>query len=265
MNEKTKYQIMKNRELLKGYHSGYVGVEQTDQEQKLAGIPSLKRKQSKQIIPLPTEFHKLEMSGDIWDLIGQRESRRKYAKKPLTLRELSFLLWTTQGVRRMAGRNNPVTFRNVPSAGSRHPLETYLFVNHVDGLKKGIYHYLPGEHELEVWGARDDFDAELTRALCGQYFAATAPVLFVWSALPYRTEWRYGLQASKYILLDAGHTCQNLYLSCESIGCGVCAIGAYDQDYLDELLGFEPGPSGEPDYECVVYAASVGKQRVDLE
>lgn len=259
MNNKTKYDIMKNREILKGYHSGYVGAEKTDQEQKLLPIPPLKPKNGKAAIKLPVEFQNLSISGDIWDLIMRRETRRKFDARPLALGELSFLLWATQGLRKMAGREHPVTFRNAPSAGSRHPLETYLFVNRVEGLKKGVYHYLPSNHELEVWDDQADFDAELARALCGQLFASTAPVLFVWSALPYRTEWRYGMQASKYILLDAGHVCQNLYLACESIGCGVCSIGAYDQDYMDELLGFEPGPSSEPTYECTVYAAAVGK------
>lgn len=259
MHDKTKYQIMKNREFLKGYCSGDAGTEKTDQEQNLPGIPCLKKKSRRPVIGLPAEFDQLNISGDIWDLIMRRQSRRKYAPSALSLNELSFLLWAVQGIRKVAGHKNPVTFRSVPSAGSRHPLETYLFANRVYGLQKGIYHYLPGEHALEVWDLDSNYDAPLTRALCGQRFAAAAPVLFVWSALPYRTEWRYGLKASKYILLDAGHMCQNLYLACESIGCGACAIGAYDQDFMDELLGFAPGPSAEPQYECTVYAASVGK------
>ncbi len=261
MNDRTKYQIMKEREFLKGYHSGDAGAEKTDQEQKLPSIPSLKKRRSQQTIALPVEFDRLGISSDIWDLIMRRQSRRRYAPEAVSLYELSFLLWATQGIRKFAGHKEQVTFRSVPSAGSRHPLETYLFANHVAGLSRGLYHYLPGEHVLELWDPAQDYEAELTRALCGQHFAATAPVLFVWSALPYRTEWRYGLKASKYILLDAGHMCQNLYLACESIGCGACAIGAYDQDHMDELLGFAPGPSVDPQYECVVYAAAVGRVR----
>lgn len=259
MNEQTKYVIMKNRELLKGYQGSDVGAEPTDQEQKLPSISCLKAEKGTKTIALPLEFRDIPMSGNIWTLIGERESRRQYTEEKISLLELSFLLWSTQGVRKFAGRKNPVTFRNVPSAGSRHPLETYLFVNHVDGLQKGIYHYLPREHQLEIWEEREDFEEELTQALCGQHFASQAPVLFVWSAIPYRTEWRYGQKAAKYILLDAGHVCENLYLACEAIGCGTCALGAYDQDGLDELLGFAPGPSGEIEYECAVYAAPVGK------
>lgn len=260
MNEKTQYEIMQNRQLLKGYHTGDVTAEPTDQQQKLPSISCLQAKKAEHTIPLPMNFEELTLKGNIMDLISGRESRRQYAEEPISILELSFLLWSTQGVRRFAGHKNPVTFRNVPSAGSRHCFETYLFVNQVETLEKGIYHYLPGKHELEIWEARNDYEEELTQALCGQTFASKAPVLFTWSAIPYRMEWRYGLKAAKYLLVDAGHVCENLYLSCEALGLGTCAIGAYDQDHFDELLGFKPGPSAEKDYQCVVYAAPVGRQ-----
>lgn len=151
MNDKTRYEIMKNRELLKGYHAADAGAEETDQQQKLPSIPCLQEKRETDTIPLPTDYASLSFSGNIMELISGRESRRTYADAPLSLLELSFLLWSTQGVRRFAGHKNPVTFRNVPSAGSRHSFETFLFVHQVEGLKKGIYHYLPQEHELEFW------------------------------------------------------------------------------------------------------------------
>jgi len=86
-----------------------------------------------------------------------------------------------------------------------------------------------------------------------QPFVGQAAACFIWSAVPYREEWRYGTQAAKGILLDAGHVCQNLYLACESIGCGTCAIAAYRQEELDRFLGLD----GED--ELVVYLAPVGK------
>lgn len=263
MNDKTKYAIMKNRELLKGYHAKDAGSEETDQQQKLPSISCLQAPIGTPTIKLPADYESLSQQMTLYDLLKSRESRRKYADQPLSLLELSFLLWSTQGIRRFAGHQNPVTFRNVPSAGSRHTFETYLFVNQVEGLKKAIYHYLPESHALELWEERDDFDKELTDALCGQHFAASAPVLFVWASLPYRMEWRYGLKAAKYLLIDAGHVCENLYLAGEAIGLGTCALGAYDQDRLDDLLGFAPGPSAEKNYICTVYCASVGKKISD--
>ena len=131
MNETTKYQLMKNRELLKGYHAGDAGAEETDQQQKLPSISPMKEKIGKGTISLPKDFQELTVQGNLLELIAERKSRRQYQEKPLTLLELSYLLWATQGVRNMAGHKNPVTFRNVPSAGSRHPFETYLFISRV--------------------------------------------------------------------------------------------------------------------------------------
>ena len=260
MNDKTKYEIMRNRELLKGYQASDVGAEKPDQAQGLPSVPSLLKKKGTKTVSLPVDFRRLSCSGTMMELLQARESRRKYGEEALSLLELSFLLMSTQGIRHYAGHKNPVTFRYVPSAGSRHAFETYLFVNHVEGLKQAVYHYLPESHELELWDDRPDFQDELSDALCGQRFAAEAPVLFAWAAIPYRMEWRYGLKAAKYLLIDAGHVGENLYLACEAIGCGTCAIGAYDQERMDELLGFMPGPSADQDYMCTVYAAPVGKQ-----
>lgn len=261
MNDKTKYEMLRQREMMKGYNTADVGAEPSDQEQKLPFPQPLKAGRGGEVLPLPLDFENIVSDANLSALIQGRESRRTYTEEPVTLAELSFLLWATQGVRRFAGRQKQVTFRNVPSAGSRHPFETYLFISRVESLKPGIYHYLPSCHGLELWEDKPDYAEELTAALGGQKFAATAPVTFVWSVIPYRTEWRYGRKAHKYILIDAGHMCENLYLACEAAGLGTCAIGAYDQDLLDELLGFAPGPSGEQDCEYAVYAAPVGKAK----
>lgn len=259
MNEATKYKVLSQREMMKGYTSAYVTAEATDQQQKLPFPAPVKEEKGTAKIRLPLDFEDVILLRNLFELIQSRESCRVYQEQSLSLKELSFLLWSTQGVRRFAGRSKQVTFRNVPSAGSRHPFETYLFIQNVEGIKPGIYHYLPQGHDLELWEDKADYSKDLAEALHGQEFAAKAPVTFVWSVIPYRTEWRYGLQSHKYMLLDAGHVCENLYLACEAIGCGTCAIGSYNQELLDELLGFEPGPSAEKGYEFAVYAAPVGK------
>lgn len=247
--------------MMKGYTSADAKAEKTDQQQKLPFPLPLQEAKGTKRMELPMDFQGVVQRKDLFALLQQRESCRTYGEEPLSLRELSFLLWATQGVRHFAGRQNQVTFRNVPSAGSRHPFETYLFIRNVDGVTPGIYHYLPAIHGLEIWEENPDYQEELTKALCGQEFAGTAPVTFVWGVIPYRSEWRYGLKSHKYMLVDAGHLCENLYLACEAIGCGACAIGAYDQELLDELLGFTPGPSVEQNYQFAVYGAAVGKRK----
>jgi SagB-type dehydrogenase family enzyme len=66
--------------------------------------------------------------------------------------------------------------------------------------------------------------------------------------------WRYSQRGYRYLHLDAGHVCQNLYLSAESVGCGVCAIAAF----LDEEINPAMGIDGENEF--VIYVATVGKK-----
>jgi SagB-type dehydrogenase family enzyme len=185
--------------------------------------------------------------------IARRASRRSYAPSPLSLEELSFLLWATQGIRQKPGQGHAL--RTVPSAGCRHALETYLAILNIREVAPGIYRYLPLEHEMLFEFSEDHLAVKLIEALFGQSFPATAAVTFVWTALPQRMEWRYGLASHKVIALDAGHVCQNLYLACEAIGAGTCAIAAYDQTAMDRLLRID----GEEEF--TIYLAPVGKQR----
>jgi len=184
------------------------------------------------------------------EAIKNRESRRIYTGDPLSLQELSFLLWAVQGVRFIAGGN---AFRNVPSAGCRHALETYLTIFNVEDVEPAVYRYLPLTHELLLEFEESDLKEKMTKATFGQSFAGQSAVTFIWTAIPYRMEWRYGLDSHKVIAMDAGHVGQNLYLACEAINAGTCAIGAYDQEYFDELLRLD----GEEEF--VIYAAPVGK------
>jgi len=189
---------------------------------------------------------------DLVEAIGRRRSRRKYSERFLKVEELAFLLWATQGQRKPDGQSP--FFRTVPSAGARHSFETYLFICRVETIPRGLYRYLPLTDELVlIYPTADQDKLELTRALMGQKFAADSAVLFVWTTLPGRMEWRYLQAAHRVILLDAGHVCQNLYLACEAIQAGTCAIAAYDQEALDELIRVD----GEEQF--TIYLAPVGK------
>jgi len=188
----------------------------------------------------------------ILETIKRRKSHRRFTEEPLTLEELSFLLWSTQGVRETDGIRS-ATWRTVPSAGARHPFETYLVANRVNGLNPGLYRYLPLEHKVFFLYADSELPAKLSEGSRGQAFVGQGAVVFIWTVIPYRAEWRYNIVAPKMIALDAGHLCQNLYLASESIGAGTCAIGAYDQDKMDAILDVD----GKDEF--VIYAAPVGK------
>ena len=188
---------------------------------------------------------------DITEAIVRRQSHRRFRSESLSLEELAFLLWATQGIRHVVRPG--VAVRTVPSAGSRHALETYLLVQNVERVEPGIYRYLPVEHQLLRVSSPDGLAEKIVPATLGQRFIATAPVVFVWTTVPYRMEWRYSIAAHRVIAMDAGHVCQNLYLAVSAIGAGTCAIAAYHQQLMDELVGVDG------DEEYVIYLAPVGK------
>ena len=257
MSDNMKLRLMELRQLIKAYEDREED-EPSDQEQGLPQPPLSKDCYGKKLIPLARNFDKVLKNNSFLELINSRTSKRKYTQETITLEELAFLLWSTQGVKEVLG-NNKATRRTVPSAGARHPFETYVLVNQVEGLTKGLYHYLALDHKLEFIKEIDQQSDRITEAAWGQAFLGNAAVDFIWTVIPYRCEWRYTLDAHKYILLDAGHVCQNLYLASEAIGCGTCAIGAYDQKLTDALLDLDSNPSYDNDNEFVVYLASVGK------
>jgi SagB-type dehydrogenase family enzyme len=203
-------------------------------------------------LALPPVDSEVLSQRDLYTCLKQRRSRRNWAEAGLTLGELSFLLWATQGVQRIFGRDYS-TFRPVPSGGARHPFETYLAASRVQGLTPGLYRYAPLEHALCLLRETAALARPITDATLGQEFVGNAPVVFIWSCVPYRGEWRYHIAAHKTMLLDAGHLCQNLYLACEAIRCGTCAIAAYDQRLMDALVGIDG------DEEFVVYLAPAGR------
>ena len=205
------------------------------------------------IIPLPGRESWTIPPCDLEEAIARRESRRRFLPSPLTREELAFFLWSTQGVRALL--HEAAVLRTVPSAGCRHPFETYLAVFRVEDLAPGLYRYLPLDHALVLEKTPELLSARVTAAARGQGFAGGAAVTFFWTALPERTEWRYGEASYKVIALDAGHLCQNLYLACEAVGAGTCAIAAYDQELADDLLGVDG------DDEFTIYLAPVGKVR----
>ncbi len=209
-----------------------------------------------QLIPLPTPSGLVLPDMGLKAAIERRCSVRAYREQPLNLAELSYLLWLTQGVKEVTKR--PVTLRTVPSAGARHAFETYLLVNRVEGIEPGVYRFVATQHALTplapahlVQGSWCD---EITHACLDQKQIPGSAVTFLWVAVPERMTWRYVERGYRYLLLDAGHVCQNLYLAAEAIGCGVCAIAAYDDDLLNAALDLD----GENLF--AIYAASLGKR-----
>jgi SagB-type dehydrogenase family enzyme len=193
-------------------------------------------------LPAPRGFRGLSLE----DAVETRRSVRDYAAEPLSAEEFSRLLHAAQGV--TARRQG---LRAAPSAGALYPIELYAVVHDVAGLEPGIYHYAVQEHELELL-QRGDFRTAVMQAGLWQDFLGQASVCFVLSAIFQRTRWKYRERTYRYVLLEAGHVGQNLYLAAASMGLGACAVGAFLDDEFNDLLGLD----GKE--EAVLYVISAG-------
>ena len=256
--EIQKQLIAKGRDFMHGYRDNdpYEEDFESDQDLKLPQPPLVKAPMAKDgnRIALTKDFSQLPMLHNLPQLIESRRSARIYTQEKMTLEQLSFLLWACQGVKSIRGKSY-ATLRTVPSGGARHPFETYLIIRKVDNLKPGVYHYLPLEHQLEFLHEIENLDETVNESLCGQSWAAKANVLFYWSMVPYRAEWRYGIYAHRVALMDAGHMAENLYLACTGIGLGCCAIGAFSDELCNELFTL----NGEEEF--MLYVVPVGTVR----
>jgi SagB-type dehydrogenase family enzyme len=186
------------------------------------------------------------------EAMDRRVTLRRYGEEGITLEELAYLLWYTQGVRAVTDR--PITLRLVPSAGARHAFETYLLINKVAGLEPGLYRYIALEHALIFLELGEAINEVLTHACLDQKQIKTSAVTFFWVAVAERMTYRYGERGYRYLHLDAGHICQNLYLAAEAIRCGVCAIGAFHDAQVNAALQL----NGEALF--AVYGASLGRR-----
>ncbi len=200
------------------------------------------------LISLPSPD--LENETDLWKVFKRRRSFREFTAAPLTPEELSNLLWATQGI---TEKSFPSSYRTAPSAGALHPIDSYLVINRIEGLKPGIYFLRVDEFSLELRN-EGDFSAEISHAALEQTMAGAAAVVFVWVAVIRRSSHKYRQRAYRYIYLDCGHIAQNLYLAATALNLGCCGVAAFFDDELNSLIGVDGRE------ETAIYMAAVGKK-----
>ena len=228
--------------------------------------PTFQRPVSKDtiIIDLPETNSETAPKADFFSCTNSRISRRVYTDKPFSLFELSFLLWCTQGVKKViggywkylkdgSGRNY---LRPVAAGGCVNSYETYLVINNMSEVDSGVWRYLPLTHQIAYVKKVDNLPQRIsdtfTNPSQNQSYAAKAAVVFFWACIPYRGEWLGADLSHKNMLIDLGHISHQLYLAAEALDCDCCAIGGYYQDKADELVGVD----GEDEF--TVFCASVG-------
>jgi SagB-type dehydrogenase family enzyme len=187
------------------------------------------------------------LQASLFKALSARRSRRDYGNA-IAIQELADLLWACQGITARAGK---LGLRTAPSAGALYPLETYLLVLEAEGLPKGTYHFNCEEFSLELL-REGDFSKDMAEACLNQQFMGRAGVDICWSAIFRRSMNKYGHRGMRYILMDAGHACQNLLLAAEALRLAACPVGAFFDEEVNALFDLD----GEE--ESAVYCTSIG-------
>lgn len=196
-------------------------------------------------LKLPEPRLKSEVS--LEETLLHRRSVREYANVPLTIEDISQLLWAAQGITTEWGG------RTAPSAGALYPLEVYLVVGNVENLAPGVYKYKPERHELVK--VRDgDVRRELTKAALGQTWIKEGAIDIVIAAVYERTTKKYGDRGVRYVHMEAGHAAQNIYLQAVALNLSMVTVGAFYDDHVKDIMGM-------PEDEVPLYVIPVGRKK----
>ena len=198
--------------------------------------------QKDELISLPLPDTKGVVS--LETIMINRRSIRHFKNKPLSLKQVSQLLWSAQGITDTRG------FRTAPSAGGLYPLEIYLFAGDVDGLSDGIYRYIPESHKIRII-KKGDLRDELCNAALKQSSIRQAPASIMISGVLKRTTVKYGKRGPQYVCIEVGHAGQNVLLQAVSLGLGAVPIGAFHDQEIEKLMGFDQG-------EVPIYIIPIG-------
>jgi SagB-type dehydrogenase family enzyme len=169
------------------------------------------------------------------EALQSRRTVRHFANRPVSLGQISQLLWEADGL------SDPRGLRTSPSAGATYPLDLYLVVGErgVTNLPAGVYRYDVAAHELAPL-VRGDFHAPVARACLHQAWMTEAPVMVLITGEYRRCTARYGQRGIRYTHMEAGNVSQNLFLAAEALGLGAGIVGAFDDKALAQVLKLPP-------------------------
>jgi SagB-type dehydrogenase family enzyme len=216
-------------------------------------------------LPAPAPITDNDPAPDVWTCVSRRRSVRSFGATPISLLELSRLLWASAGITASyIAPHGQDFYRAAPTAGALYPIETYVVANRIEDLEPGLYHYrvagmdilerpiVEGSHALELIRS-GDLRKEVAAAALDQPFCAKAGAVFLWTAVFARSEWKYGQRAYRYMYLDSGHMAAQLSLAAVAQGLGSCAVAAFYDDEINAFLGVD----GET--EGILYMTAVGR------
>lgn len=197
-----------------------------------------------EIIQLPEPRLSSEVS--LEESLNKRRSTRSYSDEPVTLQEISQLLWAAQGITDDSGH------RTAPSAVALYPLTIYVVAGNIPGIVNGVYVYDPEKHSIQRIIDRD-IRNELSIAAMGQVSVKQGAVSFVVTVDYGIVMSRFGDKGERFGTLEAGHAAQNLCLQATALDLGLVTAGAINDDQVADVLDL-------PENLTPLYIIPVGKK-----
>ena len=168
-------------------------------------------------------------------VVSQRKSIRSFADKSLTIEQLSRLLVTADGITHTSG---DWQMRAAPSGGALYPIDIYVMASNVESLDQGLYHFQVSDSSLELV-SKGDYANAIHAASFEQSAVGSSPITVILTARFDRSTIKYSDRGFRYTYMEAGSICQNIYLQATALGLGTVAVGAFNDDSLNELLGID--------------------------
>jgi SagB-type dehydrogenase family enzyme len=188
--------------------------------------------QAMDIIKLPEPKDKKVVYLD--ELLNKRYSIRTFKQKPISIDDLSYILWCSYGFKKDGGRV-------VPSAGALYPLDIYIIAGSIEGERNmgiipGIYHYLPDKHQIELI-KKGDIRKDVANASLSQMWMASAPCMIAITCEYKRITSKYRDRGIRYAHMEAGNVSQNIFLATFNTGLGCGIVGAFNDDLVKTVMG----------------------------
>lgn len=181
-------------------------------------------------------------------LLAARRSERDFAPGAIELVQVATLLRAAYGV---THDSHGLPLRCTPSGGALYPLEVYVAATSVEGLEPALYHFDPLREALELIRSPRLPD-ELGPLTVYPELFTRAGVVFLVTALFWRTRFKYGLRGYRFALLEAGHLAQNLLLAATALDLASVPVGGFFDRRVDAFVGADGLD------EATVYAVAVG-------
>lgn len=189
------------------------------------------------------------------EALAARRSVRDFTRQTLSLEQIGQLAWAGQGI-----IEKSKGLRTAPSAGAIYPIRLYF------AIKGSVYVYHSAEHSLEKISSQDIREAlssavwkgpgsPQTKAeafwVANQKAVAEAACDIIIAGSVKKVAPKYGRNARKFLMLEAGHIAQNIHLQAVSLGLGSAPTAEFNESKVAKICKL-------PAEEEAIYIIAVG-------